>query len=67
MVSLDYWVKFCRPVFADETILVEWLVIKVMPSAHLGGDIVELHGRVQGEDGQTAVSAKGRILVTDAL
>lgn len=67
MVGLEFWVRFRRPVFADETIRMEWLVIKVTPNARLGGDIVELRGRVQGEDGRTAVGAKGRVLVTEHL
>src|SRR5262245_55110028 len=32
MVGLEYWVRFRRPVFADETIQLEWLVIKVTPN-----------------------------------
>ena len=67
MVGLEYWVKFRRPVFADERIRVEWLVIKVIRNARLGGDIVELRGRVRGEDGQTSIGAKGRVLVTNRL
>src|SRR5262245_28631449 len=67
MVGLEYWVKFRRPVFADETIRLEWLIIKVTPNARLAGDIVELRGRVIGQDGQTAIGAKGRGLVTHAL
>jgi len=67
MVGLEYWVKFRRPVFADETIRLEWLVIKVTPNARLGGHIVDLRGRIRGQDGRTAVGAKGRVLVTDAL
>ena len=67
MVGLEFWVRFRRPVFADETIRLEWLVIKVTPHARLGGDVVELRGRVQGADGQTAVGAKGRVLVTERL
>jgi 3-hydroxybutyryl-CoA dehydratase len=67
MVGLEFWVRFRRPVFADETIRLEWLVIKVTPNIRLGGDIVELRGRVMGEDGQTAVGAKGRVLVTKRL
>jgi 3-hydroxybutyryl-CoA dehydratase len=67
MVGLEYWVKFRRPVFADERIRVEWLVIKVTRNARLGGDIVELRGRVRGEDGQTSIGAKGRVLVTNRL
>ena len=67
MVGLEFWVRFRRPVFADETIRLEWLVIKVTPNAKLRGDIVELRGRVKAQDGQTAVGAKGRVLVTDQL
>ena len=67
MVGLEFWVRFRRAVFADETIRLEWLVIKVTPNARLGGDIVELRGRIKGEDGQTAVGAKGRVLVTKRL
>jgi hypothetical protein len=43
------------------------LVVKVTPNASLKGDIVELRGRIKGADGHTAVGAKGRVLVTDAL
>jgi len=64
MVGLEYWVRFRRPVFADETIRLEWLIIKVTPNTRLGGHIVDLRGRIRGQDGQTAVAAKGRVLVT---
>lgn len=67
MVGLEFWVRFRRPVYADETIKLEWLVIKVTPNAKLKGDIVELRGRVKAQDGQTALGAKGRVLVTDQL
>src|SRR6478735_7439093 len=67
MVGLEYWVKFPRAVFADETIRMKWLVIRVTPNACLGGHIVELRGRLQGQDGKTAIGAKGRVLVTDKL
>jgi 3-hydroxybutyryl-CoA dehydratase len=67
MVGLEYWVRFRRPVFADETIRLEWLIIKLTPNARLGGCIVDLRGRIRGQDGQTAVGAKGRVLVTDKL
>jgi len=67
MVGLEFWVRFQRPIFADETIRLEWLVVKVAPNARLNGDIVELRGRIRGEDGKTAVGAKGRVLVADRL
>jgi 3-hydroxybutyryl-CoA dehydratase len=67
MVGLEFTVRFRRPVFADETVKLEWLVIRVVSNPRLNGDIVELCGRVRGESGLTAVGAKGRILVTDQL
>ncbi len=67
MVGLEFWVRFRNAIFADETIRLEWLVIKVTPNARLGGDIVELRGRIRNERGETALGAKGRVLVTDRL
>ena len=67
MVGLEFWQRFRRPVFADETIQLEWLVVRVTPNARLDGDVVELRGRIKGADGRTAVGARGRVLVTDAL
>jgi 3-hydroxybutyryl-CoA dehydratase len=67
MVGLDFWFRFRRPVFVDETVRLEWLVIAVRPSPRLGGDVVELRGRLRNAAGETAVGAKGRVLVTDRL
>ena len=67
MVGMEFWVRFRRPIYADETIRLEWLVVKVTPSEKLKGEIVELRGRIQAQDGLTAVGAKGRVLVTDRL
>ncbi len=67
MVGLEFWVRFRRPIYADETILLEWLVVKVTPNDKLNGDVVELRGRIKAQDGQTALGAKGRVLVTDHL
>lgn len=67
MLGLEFWVRFRRAIYADETIRLEWLVVKVTPNEKLRGDIVELRGRIKGQDGNTAVGAKGRVLVTDKL
>jgi 3-hydroxybutyryl-CoA dehydratase len=67
MVGLEFWVRFRRPVYADEKILLEWMVVKVSPNEKLQGDIVELRGRIKGQDGRTALGAKGRVLVSDRL
>jgi 3-hydroxybutyryl-CoA dehydratase len=67
MVGLEFWVRFRRPIYADETILLEWLVVKVTPNEKLKGDVVELRGRIKGQNGETAMGARGRVLVTDRL
>ncbi len=67
MVGLEFWVRFRKAIFADEAITLEWLVVKVTPNAKLGGDVVELRGRIRNEKGETALGAKGRVLVTDRL
>jgi len=67
MVGLEFWVRFRRAVYADERIRLEWLVIRVKRNDRLGGDVVELRGRIKGQDGVTAVGAKGRVLVTNQL
>jgi len=67
MVGLEFWVRFRRPIYADEIIRLEWLVVKVTPNDELDGDVVELRGRIRREDGTTALGAKGRVLVTDRL
>ena len=68
MVGLEFWVRFRRPIYAYESIpSLTWSVIKVTPNEKLKGDIVELRGRIRGQNGQTALGAKGRVLVTDRL
>jgi acyl dehydratase len=64
MLGLEFWVRFRRAIFADERIRLEWLVVRVTPNARLGGDVVELRGRIRGQDGVTALGAKGTVLVT---
>jgi 3-hydroxybutyryl-CoA dehydratase len=67
MVGLEFWFRFRRPVFADETIRLEWLVVSVKQNLRLGGDVIDLRGRVRNQAGETAVGAKGRVLVSEKL
>ncbi len=67
MLGLEFWVRFRRPIYADETIVLEWMVVKVTPNEKLRGEIVELRGRIKGQDGRTSLGAKGRVLVSDQL
>ena len=67
MVGLEFWFQFRRPIFADEMIRLEWLVISVKENPRLKGELVELRGRIRNQAGDTAVGAKGRVLVTEHL
>ena len=67
VIGLEFTVRFRRPVYADETIVLEWLVVKVTPNVKLNGEIVDMVGRVKAQDGKTALGANGRVLVTDHL
>jgi len=67
MVGLDFSFRFKKPIYADETIEMEWLVVRVKEAPHLKGDVVDLLGRIVNEAGETAVGAKGRVLVADRL
>jgi len=64
VVGLEFSCSFRRPVYADETIVLEWLVEKVTPNAKLKGDIVDMTGCVRSQDGRIALEAKSRVLVT---
>lgn len=67
MVGLDFWFRFVRPVFADQRVKLEWLVVRVDRTARGSGEIVDMRGRLLTQDGRTAVGAKGRVLVADML
>ncbi len=65
MVGLEFSVKFHRPVYADDTIVLEWQVMSVEESPYLKGDVVELRGRISNGANEKVVSATGRVLVMD--
>jgi len=67
MLGLEFSLKFKCPVYADEKVKVEWLIVRVTDSERLQGQLIDLRGRLKKEDGETAVGAKGRVLLTDKL
>jgi acyl dehydratase len=67
VIGLEFSITFRRAVFADETVRVEWQVVGVKPNARLGGEIVDMRGRLTGADGSARVEATGRVLVTGQL
>ncbi len=67
VIGLEFTVQFRRAVFAEERVRVEWDVVKVTPNERLKGEIVDMVGRLLGQDGAPSVEAKGRVLVTGQL
>jgi 3-hydroxybutyryl-CoA dehydratase len=65
MLGLEFSVKFHRPVYADDVIHLEWQVVAVEESPYLGGEVVELRGRVSNGEREKLVSARGRVLVME--
>ena len=64
MLGLEFWVRFRQPIYAYETITLGWLVVSVKNQPRLDGEIIDLRGRIRKGTGETAVGAKGRVLVT---
>lgn len=65
MLGLDFAFRFKKAIPATATIRLEWLVIRCRHNARLGGDVVDLRGRIVDEAGTTAVGATGRVLLLD--
>lgn len=67
VVGLDFSLRFHKPVFADETITLEWEVTEVTPTSSGKADVAEMKGRVINGQGQLAVAATGRVMVAEKL
>ncbi|MFT5051202.1 MAG: 3-hydroxybutyryl-CoA dehydratase [Chlamydiales bacterium] len=65
ILGLDFGFRFKAPVYADQTVRMEWLIISVKRSERLQGDLVDLRGRMLDAAGATVVGAKGRILLRE--
>lgn len=67
MLGLEFTFHFRKAVRADEMITLEWEVVHVEPKASLQGIIASLDGKATNEQGQTALTGKGKVLVTAKL
>ena len=67
MVGLEFGFRFKQPVLAGSRLRLEWLVVSARHHERLGGDVVELRGRIVTGEGGTAVGAKGKVLLTAKL
>ena len=67
MLGLEFAFDFRKPVFAGETVKVEWEVKEVEYNRRLEGSIVSLTGKMIKENGEEAVTGKGKVLILEKL
>ena len=63
MVGLEFSFRFRAAVPAEDCVGLEWLVIRSTRTRSGESQLVELRGRLRTSAGETAVGAKGTILV----
>ena len=63
MVGLEFSFRFLKPVFAGENVSLEWLIVRVEKTSTAGQQVIDLRGRMTNGRNETAVGAKGRVLV----
>lgn len=67
VVGVRFSVAFQRPVHADESVLLEWVVdgIRTKPNGNGNGNgrLVDMTGSLRNRDGDVCVSATGTVLI----
>jgi 3-hydroxybutyryl-CoA dehydratase len=61
-LGMQFTFELLRPVFADERVVMEWVVTSVQPH-HRAGQILELEGALKDDEGRVLVRSRGRVLV----
>jgi acyl dehydratase len=64
MVGLEFSFFFRAAVPAEALLKLDWLVVRVSPTSSRAAAVVELRGRLRIAEGETAVGARGRVLVS---
>lgn len=67
VVGLDFSIRFHKPVYADDTVMLSWEVIEVKPTSSGKSDVVDMKGRVTNAAGELVVAATGRVMVSEKL
>jgi len=67
MVGLGFSFQFLKAIKAEELVNLEWEVVATQNKASLGGEVVELKGKVTNEQGLVVLTGTGKILVTVQL
>ena len=67
MLGLEFNFRFLKAVKAGDSITIDWEIISVEPKASLQGEIVTVEGTVTNQQGQIALTGRGKVLVVDKL
>lgn len=63
VVGVGFSVAFERPVYANESVVLEWVVNAVRPRPGREGQFVDMTGSVRNRAGEVCVSATGTVLI----
>jgi 3-hydroxybutyryl-CoA dehydratase len=67
MLGLEFGFSFLKPIRANETIRLEWLVLESTQKPSLFGELVKLRGQALNPLGEVCVSVWATVLVTESL
>ena len=63
VVGVRFSVAFQRPVHADESVLLEWVVDGIRAKPNGNGRLVDMTGSLRNREGEVCVSATGTVLI----
>lgn len=65
VVGVRFAVDFRRPVYADDAVVLEWVVDSITPKASGNAALVDMTGSLRNLQGEVCVSATGTVRVRD--
>lgn len=63
MVGLEFEIFFKKPALSKKLLELEWLIVRNTPKPRINAQLIELRGRLKMKGRETAVGAKGKVLV----
>jgi len=63
--TVEASIKFTAPVYAGDTIYMEWEVKELEPKPKLDGGLVSLSGEIKNQEGTTVATTEARLLVSN--
>jgi len=64
MVGIEFSFRFKAGVPANDSLSLDWMVVRSTPTRSRTSEVVELRGRIKTSSGRTVVGAKGKVLVS---